>query len=40
MVKTLSDQTAYNALFGGLSDSRGWIGLFQRARLFIFLQIM
>ncbi|MGY8865496.1 MAG: hypothetical protein ACKVJK_07660, partial [Methylophagaceae bacterium] len=29
MVKTLAEQTAYNALFGGLSDSRGWIGLSQ-----------
>ena len=25
----LAEQTTYNAIFGGLSDSRGWIGLSQ-----------
>ena len=29
MIKSQAEQTAYNAIFGGLSDSRGWIGLSQ-----------
>ena len=29
MVKSLAEQTTYNAIFGGLTDSRGWIGLSQ-----------
>ena len=28
-LKTLADQVAYNSLLGSLTNSRGWIGLFQ-----------
>jgi len=29
VVSSLSDQVAYNSLLGSLTNSRGWIGLFQ-----------